>query len=181
MKKIQKLAVLASLLIFAGAVCLPVAPAFALLCFNPSAGVWFDAGKVGKCPTGTTEDPGAVLTPSGTAPPAGGAGTAGLQNISNLIDRAAAALNTIVPFIIGLAVFVILWGIFGYISHAGEEEKRAEARQFVVWGIIGIFFMLSIWGFVNVLDNSFNLRKTAPPRSAMPSLPCIPIPPATTC
>ena len=83
-------------------------------------------------------------------------------------------LNTIVPFIVGLAVLVIIWGIFGYISKAGEEEKRTEARMFIVRGVVGVFLMLSVWGLVNILDNSFNLSKTAPARDKMPHLPAIP-------
>lgn len=97
-----------------------------------------------------------------------------VSTFSVLLARITAILDTIIPFIIGLAVFVILWGILGYVAHAGEEEKRAEARQFIIWGILGVFIMLSVWGFVAILDNSFNLSKSEPSRSAMPSLPAIP-------
>lgn len=90
----------------------------------------------------------------------GGGGDGKITNISGLIFRVNAILNTIVPFLIGLAVFLVMWGIFGYISHSAEEEKRAEARQFILWGVIFIFLMLSIWGLVNVLNNTFNLKKT---------------------
>ncbi len=79
--------------------------------------------------------------------------------VTTLLGRIQGLLNTIIPFIIGLTVFVILWGIFTYVTHAAEEEKRAEARQFIIWGIIGVFFMLSIWGFVNLLLNSFDVRR----------------------
>ena len=69
-------------------------------------------------------------------------------------------INRIVPFIVGLAVFIVIWGIFTYITHAAEEEKRAEARQFIIYGVIGVFLMLSIWGFVNILYNTFDLDRT---------------------
>ena len=80
--------------------------------------------------------------------------------IGTFISQIKALLNTIVPFHVGIAVFTVIWGIFGYISNSAEEEKRAEARQFILWGVIFIFFMLSIWGLVNILNNSFNLKKT---------------------
>lgn len=82
------------------------------------------------------------------------------MTISGLLARIQGILNSIVPFIIGLAVFVIIWGIFKYILHAAEEEKRAEARAYIIWGIVGVFFMLSIWGFVNILVNTFDLERT---------------------
>lgn len=107
--------------------------------------------------------------------------TAKITTVPLLFSRVEDILNAIVPFIIGLAILVIIWGILGYISRAGEEEKRKEAKQFIVWSIIGLFIMLSVWGFVNVLVNSFELKNDIPLRADMPSIPCIPIPPATTC
>ena len=77
-----------------------------------------------------------------------------------MLTRAEGILNLIIPFIIGLAVFVILWGIFLYVTKAAEEEKRAEARLYIVWGIVAVFSMLSLWGFVNILVNTFDLQTT---------------------
>ena len=79
------------------------------------------------------------------------------MTINGLLVKIQGILDTVVPFIIGLGVFVIIWGIITYVLHAGEEEKRTEARMYVVWGIIGVFMMLSIWGFVNILYKSFGL------------------------
>ncbi|KKW10550.1 MAG: hypothetical protein UY50_C0031G0008 [Parcubacteria group bacterium GW2011_GWA2_49_9] len=88
------------------------------------------------------------------------AGTADDDNIANLIVQINAVINTIIPFLVGLAVLIIIWGVFNYISGAGDEEKRAQAKQYIVWGVVGVFIMLSIWGLVNVLVNSFDLKKT---------------------
>lgn len=64
--------------------------------------------------------------------------SAGLT-LPGALARVRGVLDTLIPFIIGLAVFVILLGIFTYITHAAEEEKRAEAKRFIVWGIVGVF------------------------------------------
>lgn len=93
-----------------------------------------------------------------------------ITTVAELVSRVSSVLNTIVPLIVGLSVLVIVWGIFRYISEAGDEEKRREARQFIVWGIIGVFFMLSIWGFVHILDNTFTLEKTID-QSKIPKVP----------
>ncbi len=82
---------------------------------------------------------------------------AAVTTFSGLLDVARGILDKIVPFIIGLAVFVIIWGIFNYITHAADEEKRADARQYIIYGVIGVFIMLSVWGLVNILLNTFNL------------------------
>lgn len=100
----------------------------------------------------------AFATTHNLLPPAGN--TADNDNIADLINQINAVINTIIPFLVGLAVLIIIWGVFNYISGAGDEEKRAQAKQYIVWGVVGVFIMLSIWGLVNVLVNSFDLKKT---------------------
>lgn len=80
-----------------------------------------------------------------------------METITDFLDTIQELIDGAVPFIIGLGVFVIIWGIFTYLTHAAEEEKREEAKKFILWGIIGVFMMLSIWGFVNILINTFSL------------------------
>lgn len=70
------------------------------------------------------------------------------------IDQINMLINTVIPFLVGLAVLVIIWGVFNYISGAGDEEKRAQAKQYIIWGVVGVFIMLSVWGLVNLLTNT---------------------------
>lgn len=91
------------------------------------------------------------------------------DTIASLLNQINNVINTIIPFLVGLAVLVIIWGVFNYISGAGDEEKRAQAKQYIVWGVVGVFIMLSIWGLVNVLVNSFDLKKTPLPTEKLPS------------
>ncbi|HEY4508405.1 MAG TPA: hypothetical protein VJJ55_01985 [Candidatus Paceibacterota bacterium] len=92
------------------------------------------------------------------------------MNAIDLLGKVRGILDALIPFIIGLAVFVIIWGIFNYVVHAAEEEKRAEARAYIVWGIVGVFFMISIWGFVTILLNTLGVGSTIDP-SQIPTVP----------
>lgn len=92
--------------------------------------------------------------------------------ITDFLAQLQGILNKIVPFLIGLAVFIVIWGIITYVTHAAEEEKREEARRFVLWGIVGVFMMLSVWGFVNILLNSFTLERQID-GSKIPRVPTI--------
>lgn len=92
------------------------------------------------------------------------------NNLYELIGRFSSIIGTIVPFIIGLAVLVIIWGLFNYIVGAGDEEKRGEAKQYIIWGIIGLFVMVSIWGLVGIVKNTLNIGKTSIPTPSV--VPC---------
>ena len=82
-----------------------------------------------------------------------------MQTVSSFLTQIQVILDRVVPFIVGLAVFIVIWGIFNYLTHAENEEKRDEAKKYILWGVIGVFCMLSVWGFVNILYNSFTLER----------------------
>jgi hypothetical protein len=43
---------------------------------------------------------------------------------------------------------------------AGDSETRAEKQSGIIYGIIGIAVMVSIWGLVNFLTSSAKLENT---------------------
>ncbi len=74
-------------------------------------------------------------------------------------------LNKLVIVIIGLATVYFLWGVAKYILHSDDPKTREEGRDMMIYGIIAIFVMVSIWGFVNLLDNTFRLDNSTLPRA----------------
>ncbi len=82
-----------------------------------------------------------------------------LTNISVLISSATHILNQLVPFFIGLGLVVFLFGIVRYVL-AGSGEDKASARSIMIYGIIALFVMVSVWGLVNFLGNALGLNNT---------------------
>lgn len=71
----------------------------------------------------------------------------------------------LVPLVFALALIAFLWGIFQYfIAGGADEEKRDKGKQLAVWGLIGFFVMVSVWGIVNLMVGTFGFdRETRPP------------------
>ena len=67
-------------------------------------------------------------------------------------------VNPLVWIIIGFAVVYFLWGVAKYILHSGDVKAREEGRNMMIYGIIAIFVMVSMWGFVNLLVATFGLN-----------------------
>ena len=86
-----------------------------------------------------------------------------------LNDKLAGILDTIVQFLIILAIFILIFGIFRYLTAAGDEEKVKEGRRFIIWGVVGVVLMLLIRGFINVIVDTLlgtgieNTTRTPPP------------------
>jgi hypothetical protein len=48
---------------------------------------------------------------------------------------------------------------------AVNDEKKAAAKDKIIYGIVGLFIMISVWGLVNILVNTFGLNNKAAPAS----------------
>lgn len=86
---------------------------------------------------------------------------AGDPSIAGLIAKMGGVLTAVVPLLIGFAVVFFLWGVLQFVAAGGNEEKRTEGRNTMIYGIIAIFVMVSVWGLVNVLEGTFNLSDDA--------------------
>jgi len=89
------------------------------------------------------------------------ANAATVTTLGQLLAVFADIVNALLPFIIALAVLFFVWGVFQFVASAGDEEKRTEGRNKMIYGIIGIFVMVSVWGLVNLLKGTFATTNTA--------------------
>lgn len=57
----------------------------------------------------------------------------------------------LIPLVFTLALLFFFWGVTKYIWSAGGKEKE-EGKSIMVWGVIALFVMSSIWGLVKLLQ-----------------------------
>lgn len=83
-------------------------------------------------------------------------------------------INTVlVPVLFAVAFIVFLWGAFEtFILGANSEEVKEKGKNLMLWGLIGFFVMVSIWGLVNILTGSVQFgndkQSTLPGARTMP-------------
>ncbi|MEK7575320.1 MAG: hypothetical protein AAB511_03775 [Patescibacteria group bacterium] len=106
--------------------------------------------------------------------------TGNLTTISQVLNRLEAVISLIIPFLVGVAVLIIIYGIISFIANAADEEARANAKHFIIWGVIGVFFMLSIWGLVTIMVNSFGTDEAGSRTQAAEAGNYIPTTPTTS-
>ena len=61
-------------------------------------------------------------------------------------------LGYVLPIVIVLAVIWIIWGIIQFVTNSDEEE-RAKAKMHIVYGIIGLFVIISLFGLVGFIQS----------------------------
>jgi uncharacterized membrane protein YidH (DUF202 family) len=66
-------------------------------------------------------------------------------------------LNPIILLLFALALLYLVWGVVGFIGNAENEEKREVGRQHMIWGVVGMFIMVAVWGIIAILKNSLGI------------------------
>ena len=59
----------------------------------------------------------------------------------------------LITFIFALAVLLFIWGIIGFFL-SGDEAKRKQGQDHILWGTIGIAIMVSVFGIVRLVANT---------------------------
>lgn len=72
-----------------------------------------------------------------------------------LVDGIVGFVNTaVLPLLYALALLFFLVGMTRFFF-LGGAENREQGKSFMIWGIIGLFVMFSVWGIVNMVLATF--------------------------
>jgi len=68
--------------------------------------------------------------------------------------------NIVTPaiyLIVAIAVVYFVWGVMVFVQNADNPEKRKEGYMHMLWGIIGIFIMISAKGILGIISSTLGL------------------------
>lgn len=80
-------------------------------------------------------------------------------------------LNWAVPTLIACAVVYFLYGVLQYVIMGDDEEKKEKAKTTILYGIVGIFVMVSVYGLVKLVQNTFGVGINDTNSPSTPVLP----------
>jgi len=86
-------------------------------------------------------------------------------SVSNISQAGQFVINTIngvfVPVLFAVAFIVFIWGAFqAFILGANDQEAKSKGKNLMLYGLIGFFVMVSVWGLVNILTGSVGLNNS---------------------
>jgi|SRR3989344_2058677 len=87
------------------------------------------------------------------------------QAAFNIVSNTRNLVNQIIPVLLIIGTIVFLWGVIMFLTAGADEEKRSNARSLMIYGLVGLFVMVAVWGIVNVLVGFFNVGGTGVPTS----------------
>ena len=88
-------------------------------------------------------------------------GYTGPANFSELAKLFTDLMRVAIPVISSLALLVFIWGLVKFISRVGGDEKAIiEGKKLMIWGLIALFIMISIWGILRFFYGSLGFSQT---------------------
>lgn len=91
------------------------------------------------------------------------------QGVFDLLDDLIYMADMLIPLLIGCAVIMFFWGLIKFIAHADDEKAVAEGKQFMLWGMIGLFVVVALWSIVGFVQRELGLDSSV--RMNAPTLP----------
>lgn len=77
------------------------------------------------------------------------------QNFGELVYLFLTLINTAISIVVALAALGFFWGLSKYIFSAQDSGKVEEGRKIMIWGIVALFVIASIWGILRILSATF--------------------------
>ncbi len=71
-------------------------------------------------------------------------------------------INPLIMLLFALATLYFIYGVFMFISNPDNEEKKTTGKTHMLWGIIGIAIMVSVWSLLTLITNTFGITGIDP-------------------
>ena len=85
-----------------------------------------------------------------------------MGNLGSVLGVFSDLINLAIPVVIALAVLYFFWGLAQYVLYSGDEGKKEEGRNIMIYGIIALFVMVSVWGLIGILQRTFGVQDQPP-------------------
>lgn len=77
------------------------------------------------------------------------------MDLTQIIQKFTDAGMKIIPLVGSIAFLAFAWGIVRFIKSTGSEAELKKSKSILLWGIIGMFVLISIWGIIAFIRAEF--------------------------
>jgi uncharacterized membrane protein YidH (DUF202 family) len=67
-------------------------------------------------------------------------------------------INPLIVLLFALAMVYFIYGIARYLLSPGNEEVRKTSKEHMLWGILGMVIMISVFGILSLIMNTFGIQ-----------------------
>jgi len=83
------------------------------------------------------------------------------NNLRELVSIFIDLIQVALPVVVGFALIAFFWGLAKFIFRVGGDETAVnDGKSLMIWGVIALFVMISIWGILRFFYSSLGFSKT---------------------
>lgn len=89
--------------------------------------------------------------------------TSGLNDVGNIVNTLTRSVVTSLATLFAtLAMVAFFFGIVQFIwgSREGDATKAKNGKNFMLWGLVALFVMFSVWGIITYVQQIFGITQT---------------------
>lgn len=90
-----------------------------------------------------------------------------LNGVRELLTSFGDLVRIAIPIIGGLALLYFFWGLAKFILKSGDTKAQEEGKNIMIWGIIALFVMMTVWGLVGFIQDNLEIY----PRGDLQTIP----------
>lgn len=80
------------------------------------------------------------------------------NNAEGVIERFGRVIDLLTPIVFSIALLFFFWGLATFIYKSGDDQEKGKNRM--LWGLIALFVMFSVWGILRFAQESLGLNNT---------------------
>lgn len=66
-------------------------------------------------------------------------------------------INPLIRIMFAIAIAVFIWGVIQYVLKKDSIDAKGQGRQHMMWGLIGLAIMTSVFFIIRIVVNTFGL------------------------
>lgn len=71
-----------------------------------------------------------------------------LTSLDAIVAFVGRTVRALIPIVFGLAIVYFFWGLVTFLRAAGDPKAQEAGRNQMIWGVIAIAVMISVYGLV---------------------------------
>lgn len=81
-----------------------------------------------------------------------------MQGVSDVVSKFKVyIIDPAILVVFALGFFLFIYGLVEFLWKLNSGGDNDEGKKHMMWGLVGMLIMISVYGIISLLDNTFNL------------------------
>lgn len=79
------------------------------------------------------------------------------QTLKSIVQIVGQIVAIAIPIMFALGILAFFYGLVKYIFGAGSEEQKVTGKNIMIWALVALFVMASVYGIIALAQRSLGI------------------------